>query len=181
MFKDLTRKGILIFVHLFFIFSISSIFFVVDVLNSTDYTPNYYSDDVYPRSPQSGDIVDKSGTAHNLWNDVYNPSGPTRSVLRNDGLGFKGNVEVSTDAWTFIPDVSSVNERTRIWLDLYDTNNYNMLLNMTTDQLLLPPTDQGLTVIPESVPWELDISSGVYLLGIVLGTEKENIFISELK
>jgi hypothetical protein len=143
-------------------------------LPAADYSEGAYANKEY--SPATGDIIDNKGTAHNVVRDFWK-----RARIRNDSVGTGMNVEVSTFQWTFIPPLTFMAERSRIWLDAYDTNASNVLINITTNALTLPATDQGFTLKPFDNPWELDISSTVYLIGICLGTQPEEVYVRELK
>jgi hypothetical protein len=143
-------------------------------LPATDYSEGAYANKEY--SPATGDVIDNKGTAHNMVRDFWK-----RARIRNDSLGIGTNIEISTSQWTFVPSTSAITERTRIWLDAYDTNTSNVLINITTNALTLPATDQGFTLKPFDNPWELDISSTVYLIGITLGNTAEKVYVRELK
>lgn len=93
-----------------------------------------------------------------------------------------GNVDVSTSAWTSIPDTDITGcKRISISIDAYRTNTANMLIRFTNSSTPPTETDQGFTMTPSDPMWTFQMACGVYVWAISLHTSAEELFYTELR
>lgn len=97
-------------------------------------------------------------------------------------LGGTGDISVSTSQWTAIPATGTANiSRIGLFVDSYNTNTANFLVNFTTNSLPPGSTSQGLTMKPSDSPWTLSMDYTISVWAISLHTVAERMFYKELR